>query len=70
MEKNKYIREIIFYQKNNEKAMYEESNRLKNAYEGVIQKNLFKKAIKICKITPDNLNTYFSKFKGKFSDGN
>ena len=70
MEKNKYMRERIFYQRNNEIAMYEESNRLYNACEGVIQDNLFKQAITICKITPDNLNLYFSQFKGKFSEGN
>jgi hypothetical protein len=42
MEKNKYMRERIFYQRNNEHGMYEESNRLYNACEEIIKDNLFK----------------------------
>lgn len=60
MEKNKYMRERIFYQRNNEIAMYEESNRLYSLCEGITKDNLFKQAITICKISKEDLERYFS----------
>ena len=58
LEKNKYMRERVYYQKQNEIAMYEQANKAYlNVRKDVID-NLTKQAKTICKPTPEDFQKY------------
>ena len=72
MEKNKYMRERVYYQRNNEVAMYEQANKAYLNCRQDVEDNLIKQAKTICKPDQADLNKYFKdyqvKIEGDFDD--
>jgi len=62
MEKNKYMRERIMYQREGQMALYKEANTNYNKCDEEITDNLVKQAKTICKPSPEDFTTYFSQF--------
>merc|ERR1711937_284085 len=52
MEKNKYMRERVYYQRNNEIAMYEKANKDYLNCRKDVEDNLIKQAKTVCKPDP------------------
>lgn len=61
-EKNKYMRERVYYQRNNEIAMYEQANKAYLNCRKDVEDNLIKQAKTICKPDPVDFQYYFGEF--------
>lgn len=59
MEKNKYMRERVYYQRNNEFAMYELANKAYLNCRKDVEDNLLKQAKTVCKPDPNDFQEYF-----------
>lgn len=74
MEKNKYMRERVYYQRNNEIAMYEQANKLYLNCRKNVEDNLIKQAKTICKPDEADFKIYFgdnfeaANFNAEFDD--
>lgn len=64
MEKNKYMRERVYYQRNNEIAMYEAANKAYLNCRKDVEDNLIKQAKTVCKPDPVDFQKYFGEFDG------
>lgn len=62
LEKNKYMRERIFYQRNNEIVLYEKANKMYHNCRNEVTDNLVKQAKTICKPTPEEFAQHFEQF--------
>ena len=62
MEKNKYMRERVYYQRNNEIAMYEQANKAYLNCRKDVEDNLIKQAKTVCKPDPNDFNMYFGQY--------
>ena len=62
MEKNKYMRERVYYQRNNEIAMYEKANRAYLNCRKDVEDNLIKQAKTVCKPNEVDFKNYFQEF--------
>jgi len=60
MEKNKYMRERVYYQRNNEIAMYEQANRAYLNCRKDVEDNLIKQAKTVCKPDPADWTQYLA----------
>ena len=67
MEKNKYMRERVYYQRNNEIAMYEIANRAYLTCRKDVMDNLIKQAKTVCKPDPIDWQKYLDE---NFDDAN
>ena len=62
LEKNKYMRERIFYQRNNEIVLYEKANKSYHNCRDQVTDNLVKQAKTICKPTQEEFAQHFEQF--------
>lgn len=62
LEKNKYMRERIYFQRNNEIVLYEKANKLYHNCRNEVTDNLVKQAKTICKPTPEEFAQHFEQF--------
>ena len=62
MEKNKYMRERVYYQRNNEIAMYEQANKAYLNCRKDVEDNLIKQAKTVCKPDPVDFQKYFGEY--------
>lgn len=62
LEKNKYMRERIYFQRNNEIVLYEKANKAYHNCRDEVQDNLVKQAKTICKPTAEEFALYFGQF--------
>lgn len=62
MEKNKYMRERVYYQRNNEIAMYEAANKAYLNCRKDVEDNLIKQAKTVCKPNPQDFAKYFGDY--------
>jgi len=62
MEKNKHMRERVYYQRNNEIAMYEQANKAYLNCRKDVEDNLIKQAKTICKPDPIDFQKYFGEY--------
>ena len=62
MEKNKHMRERVYYQKSNQLAMYDEANKAYLNAEKTVKDNLIKQAKTICKPSQEDFDLYFIEF--------
>jgi hypothetical protein len=68
LEKNKYMRERVYYQRQNEIAMYEQANKAYlNVRDDVID-NLVKQAKTICKPKEEHFKKYLMEFYNEAYD--
>ena len=68
MEKNKYMRERVFYQRTGEIAMYEKSNKAYNNVRPEVEDNIVKQAKIIFKPPPEDFASYFSELYAAAGD--
>jgi len=61
LEKNKYMRERIFYQRERQQVLYDEANQNYNNCNIEIEDNLVKQAKTICKPSAEDFDRYFKK---------
>lgn len=62
LEKNKYMRERVYYQRNNEIAMYEAANKAYLNCRKDVEDNLIKQAKTVCKPNPVDFQHYFGQY--------
>ena len=62
MEKNKYMRERIYYQRTNQHALYEEANKNYTRCGEQVSDNLVKQAKTICNPSTEEFERHFSEF--------
>ena len=62
LEKNKYMRESIYFQRNNEIVLYEKANKAYQNCRQEVTDNLVKQAKTICKPTAEEFAKYFEEF--------
>jgi CHAT domain-containing protein len=63
MEKNKYMRERLFYQRENQIVLYEEANKKYHDCENEVKDNLIKMAKTICQPNETDFIKYLDSFK-------
>lgn len=61
LEKNKYMRERIFYQRERQQVLYDEANKNYNQCNIEIEDNLVKQAKTICKPSKEDFDNFFKK---------
>ena len=59
LEKNKYMRERVYYQRSGQIAMYEHANRLYNNARPNVEENIVKQAKSVMKPSPGDFEKYF-----------
>ena len=62
MEKNKFMRERVYYHRNNEFAMYEQANKSYMNCRKDVEDNLIKQAKTVCKPAPVDFQKYFGEY--------
>jgi hypothetical protein len=68
MEKNKYMRERLFYQRENQIVLYEEANKKYHECEDEVKDNLIKMAKTICTPNEEEFTNYLSSFQIDYTD--
>lgn len=70
MEKNKYMRERVYYQKQGEVVMYERANKAYNNVRREVEDNIVKQAKIVFKPPTADFQTYFADLYDGAEDGN
>ena len=70
LEKNKYMRERIYYQNAKQTVLYEQANNRYKLCRDEVTDNLVKQAKTICKPTPEEFDKYFKQFHIDNDSGN
>lgn len=70
MEKNKYMRERVYYQRSGQIALYERANKAYNNCRGDVEDNVLKQAKTILKPDPTDFENYFGELYTIAEDGN
>ncbi len=68
MEKNKYMRERLFYQRENQIVLYEEANKKYHECEDEVKDNLIKMAKTICKPNEADFLQYLDSYQLDYTD--